>query len=1082
MALAFGVQQVRAQSENAQIQGTITDPSGEVVPGAKVTATKKSTGTVYTATTNRSGDYTLPALPPGHYVITFKKQGFSPKSVTADVTLMQALVINVKLAVGHVTQHVSVTGQAPLVQAGTSAIGTNIQGPQITNLPLNGRNIMNLALLSPGATGGVPDGVASGAGGNAETFRYGESGGASISVNGIREQANNYILDGLDDNGSLVNTIAIYPQDDAIREFRVQESIAPAQFGRGGGALVIMSTKSGTNQFHGSAFEFLRNDALDARPTFDATRPSFQRNQFGGALGGPIIHNKLFFFGDYNGWRQNLPFERSLDTVPTAAMRNGNFSELLNPAASGLSAPINIIDPTTGLPFPGNIIPSDRINQVGQNYLDAFPMPNYGNGQVENNYAVTNEVQREHFNDFDIRTDWDIDPTDNMFVRFSYGQDEFTTNSQFPNLPAGFATGQSFNHTRGVAIGETHIFNPNMVNELRIGWDRMFYGYTPPFDSIPICKNLGIPNCNTSPLLGGGALIGGTGSELSYTGDYGPYLVPQNTPQGNDTLTWIHGKHTFKFGADIIRREVNLYRPLAGKGFFYIGNGSNDVTGYDVSALLAGFVQTYNIGPNYGMVGTRSWEMGYFGQDDWRVTPRLTLNLGLRYDLYTWPSEVYNRQSNFNPGTDSIEIAGQNGNSRTFMNTNSTDFAPRGGFAYSLGSGGKTVIRGGFGMFYFLERGGINNQLAQNPPFSGESSYNFTNGYRIALSGAGPMGVGSSGNLNSLNATGALPLAFQNFSLTKPANVSVLATEPNNVVPRVREWNLQVERQLGRNTLLSVAYVGDASFHNMAYYNLNQQLYNQPNGSRLFPNLGSVTVQTTNSNSNYNSLQVQLRRRFAQGLQFQASYTYSHTLDWNTGTFDTGNYTDAFNQALDYGNSNIDFPQRFVFSSIYELPVGQGKRFGSSMPDALNALVGGWQLNGILTLRSGQPFSVTDNWGRADMVCSPQTFPGNTNQYFSTNCFVPSPTNATGAPLGPGTSGRNILFGPGYKTLDLSIFKNFTLFERLKLQYRADFFNITNTPQFATPVSYVYAGNFGQITNTLDNSQREIQMALRLTF
>jgi hypothetical protein len=1069
-----------AQGETARVQGVITDTSGAALGGAVITVTSLATNRVVTVQSNEGGDYSVPALPPGRYRIEVKLENFKSFSQELTLEVSQVVDIDFTLEPGGVAEVITVTTDAPLVDSATSAIGEVIQGRQVIELPLNGRNFTQLATLVPGVTRGVPDGDASGARGNAETFRNGNTGGAALSVNGLRPQANSFLLDGVDNNESLVNTIVIFPPAEAIQEFRVQTSVAPAEFGRAGGAIVNSTIRSGSNEFHGSAFEFLRNDNLDARPTFAPTKDEFRRNQFGGTIGGPVLKDRLFFFGDYQGLRQFLPLQVEFASVPTEAFRRGDFSRLLNPASSGFAEPIIIRDPITGQPFPGNVIPQNRLNPVGVRYLDAFPLPNTGDGQVRGNF-ITQRKQTQEFNDFDARVDWSISTSDQLFSRFSFAQDNSTTSSRLPNLPAGFGSGQNFNRARGFVIGETHIFSPSVINELRLNYLRVFYGFAPPFQDQTISADLGIPNANTSPLLGGGALIGGFNSQIEFTGDFGPFLVPQNTYQINDAVRITRGEHSISLGANIIWRQVNLFRPNRGKGFFSIGPGTGRTTGYEVSELLVGFIDNYTIGPPFGMVGTRNWETGFFLQDDWRVSRNLTLNLGLRYDYYTWPTEVANRQANFDIQTGSLLIAGQGGNSESLIPTDKNNFAPRIGFAYDLSGDGNTVIRGGYGIFYFLDRGGIDNQLAQNPPFSGFSQFNFDDGVRITLSGRGP-----NGNNDSRLATGPLPTGdTSGLDLTNPRDVTVFAALPTNRVSSVQQWNLQVQRQLDANTALSVGYVGTHGDNLMTYYNLNRQAYNAAPGTRRFPNLGNVNVQDTLGESSYHSLQTQLERRLSRGVQLLAAYTWGHAIDDSPGAFDNvSTRVDFANFQLERGNSSLDVRHRFVLSSIYELPFGRGRRFGNDSPAVVDHVLGGWQLNGILTLQSGLPFDLVDPGNpetRPDLIGDPN-IAGDPDRYFNRAAFARVPTNGAGVKLRPGTAGRNILVGPGTRQLDMSIFKEFSITERIRTQFRTEVFNVTNTPQYSQPNADITSGDFGRIRSTRLGTNRQIQFALRVSF
>ncbi|HUI52397.1 MAG TPA: TonB-dependent receptor [Terriglobales bacterium] len=1148
LVLLFTAQFAWAQTDTARLQGTITDPDNAAVVGAAVTVTNTGTGQVSATTTNNLGYYTVSALPPGHYRVDVVQKSFKKVVRELDLQVSQIAVADFKLEVGAVTQSVTVEAGSPVIDPADSAIGQVVESRQVTQLPLNGRNFTQLATLAPGVTRGVPTGSATGASNNAETFRFGEEGGASLAVNGLRPQANNFILDGIDNNEALVNTIVFFPPADAIDEFRVQTSVAPAQFGRAGGALVVTSLKSGSNAFHGSAFWFNRNKALNAEDFFTSPgtpTPGFSRNQFGGTLGGPILKDKLFFFGDYEGLRQQIPGGPQYTTVPTDAMRTGDFSELLCgnpvplaptatcPISTGISTPIAILDPTTGLQFMGtgsqpNVIPTAQINTVGQAYLNAFPEPNcsYSQdthcGSIINNYKNTMN-QIENWNDFDIRIDYILNSKNTLFGRFSRGRADQTETTILSTLPSGFGSGTNFNHPWGTSIGLTSTLSSNMINEFRGGFVRTTYGYLPPQDNIDLCTQLGIVNCNT-PLLGGIALIGGYGTQISYTGDYGPYLVPQTGFNYNDTLTWTRGRHTFKLGGSILRRQLNLYRPLAGKGYFFLsGNGnagSHVSTNFETSDLLAGFVDSYSHGTDYGMVGTRTWENGFFAQDDFRATNRLTLNLGLRYDILTWPVEVENRQANFDLTTQALVVAGSNGSSRQQIPNDYHNFAPRLGFAYQLTGDGKTVLRGGYGLFYYIDRGGISNQLAQNPPFSGENTVTYSQGYRITLSGALPCEpTCTQSQLIATNATAPLPSGnFTNLDLSAPTGVSVIAMLPTDVTPQVSEWNLQLQRQVGSNQSVSIAYVGTHGAHLMRNYNANQQLFDSVPGTELNPNLGTITVQDTSGKSDYNSLQAQYERRFTSGFQFLGSFTWSKTIDDSCGNLDSCAPQLYSNYTIERGLSNQDQPYRLILSSLYELPFGRGKHFGGNISKPLDYVIGGWQLNGIYTLQAGLPFSITvdGNPGatRADLTGSPQVSPGNITQYMSASAFaLPAGTiyyTGSGSVNGvvfnaPGTSGRDILIGPGSSNIDLSLFKNVSITERIKAEIRLQAYNLTNTPHFANPNSdlggystacpsgmstcpndsvLVFNPNsqFGVINSVQPFSWRQVELGLRLTF
>ena len=1194
------------QSDTGRLIGTVTDASGAAVAGATIKVTELSTNRTVSVQSQGDGSYVVNALPVGSYKVEATQQSFKSESANFALDISEVKEINFKLQVGSISETVEVTQEVPLVDTATSSAGEVIQGRQVVDLPLNGRNFTSLALMTPGVSRGAYLNNASGIGpGNslndtniaAETWRNYDSGSAALAVNGLRPQADNYMIDGIDNNESLVNTIVIIPAIEDIDQFKTTTNVAPAEFGRAGGAVVQVATKSGSNQIHGSAYWFNRSK-IAAADTFQYTanpqctylgesgcvaRPPLSRNQFGASLGGPIWKNKLFAFLDYQGWRQSVPNGVDTTKVPTAAMRTGDFTELCGgaancatayttlagtatllphvgngtPADPGLpgcaaaaaanpnaftSKTVNgqttyagyVFDPTTCLPFgwdavndvPGpniNMIPSASQIAPGIAYLNLFPLPNIATANVATNDLNFSQVETGKIteNDYDARLDFVATSKDTIFARYSLGTDYFNGTGVLKDsthfLPA--YGGGNPSHPRQVAVGWTHILSPAIINEFRYGWIRDISGYEPPNSNVAVAKAIGIQNANTSPLLGGMPIIGGWYGNISYIGDGGPYLIVEPTNQFSDSVSWTKGKHTFKFGGSIIHRDVNWDQGNNAKGYYWIDDGNygaypaatsghGTFTGYEISELIDGFMGAYTQGAFSGYYQTRSWENGFFGQDDWRVTPRLTLNLGLRYDILSWPYEASNHQSNFNPATGELIEAGASGWPKALINTPKGDFGPRLGFAYDLQGDGKTVIRGGYGLFYYLDRGGVGNELSNNPDFNGTQTYyacptltTCGSGYRFAFTGTAP-----AGDNNPADATGGFPAKMGIAPDAVSSTNNVIYYPENSPNSHIQEWNIQVERALDKATSLDVAYVGTKMSNLATTFNANQTVFNSNPATSWFPvggainpsGVGSITATEMIGSGHYTGLQMKATRRMSSGLQLTAAYTLSHTLDNSASAFGTSggillgpNGTPLLH--YERGNSDTDQRQLFTLSSLYELPFGRGKNFGRDMPKALDYVIGGWQWNNVIVLASGTPIDISGagpngrpNYGGGGCTTGTSWRSIKPGSPIRAPYWITCGLGAFSAPAAGavGNLTRNYFPGPGTRTWDTSLVKNITISERVTTQLRAQVYNLTNTPQFQNPdANFNNIGDFGQLINArVAPTNRELELAIRVSF
>jgi hypothetical protein len=1066
----FSIASLRAQvNATATISGHVTDASGAALPNAAVKITNQDTGVTVTEHTSGNGFYTAPLLPPGTYSITVTAQGFaSALRRNLSLQIQQVLQQDFQLQVGTIQQEVTVQGGAPLLNVESAEVGNVISEEQVQQLPLNGRNFAQLGLLVPGTTPGPVGGIRQTKGGN-ETQRA----GAEITTSGARGTYNLFMIDGLDDRDQSVGTLKVFPNLEDIAEFKVQVGDADAEFATGG-AVVNVITRSGSNNIHGSAFEFLRNSDLDAREFFDAQKPPFQQNQFGAAIGGPIRKDKTFFFADYQGLDAHSS-TTSIFTEPTAVMRVGDFS----------AYPAVIYDPNTyntatktRQRFAGNVIPANRIDPIGKNIEQIFVLPNLPG--ATNNLRV-NSLQVQTQNQWDGRIDQTFSEKDSMFARYTYGGADETYPNAVPAVKGGvpnplafLGSSQRLNHAPATqsTLQEIHSFAPTLVNQLALGYTRWYLDVTPLDLGTNLSSLLGLQGSNTSYLASGMASIGIT-SESGYSESSVPEIVPQNTYQVSDTVSYTHGAHNMKLGFSAVHNGFGFFQLSGSSGSLsYTGNYTNNPaspsgTGAGFADFLLGLPSSSSKAALVDGVPYLSYtEYGAFAQDQWRATTRLTVTLGLRYDLFTPPSERYNRQSDFVPGPGTMELAGQDGISSTIINTQKHDFSPRVGLAYRIGD--KTVVRAAYGLYYFNEQGtGGSARLFINYPFSQQ--------YSVSCSATAPCLTTAQGIPNTLS------------SSNLPTVVYIpLANQTSNM----QQWNFTLERQVTSSLVVRGSYVGTRGNH--LFIALDEDVAFPGPGAvpprRPYPQYSSISSWEPRGISNYDALELSAEKRWRNGLSFLAAYTWSKSLDMGGGgnsasAESRNNVQNPRNVNAEYGLSDFNYPSRFTLSFVYDLPFGHGRTFLNNANRALDLLAGGWQLDSIVTAQDGPPGTATMATSTANTgttqypnrVCN-GNLPASQRtiqSWFDRSCFV-APVLYTF-----GNAGRNIIIAPGLVTWDLGAHKDFRLTERFGLTLRGEFFNTLNKPNFGYPSLSIGSPAAGTITSVVTTG-RQIQFALRL--
>ena len=1106
LVILGGATWATAQVASGNIVGAVRDASGAVVVDASVMVRNTETGITRQVTTNHEGGYVVTLLQPGTYTVTVEREGFK-KAVQSPFKLdvNQTARVDITLAVGSRTESVEVSAAEPLVESQSSSVGQVLEGSRVHALPLNGRNFVELSYLTPGVNSG-PSGIVQ-QGGIPEN----ERGNGAIQANGLTATNNNFLLNGFDNNEQQIGFEVIQPSIDAIQEFKVQTNNFGADIGRGG-AVVNVVLKSGSNQFHGSAFEFLRNSAMDAKNYFDDPTlpiPAFKQNQFGGTFGGPIIRNRTFFFGDYQGTRIRQS-QTNLSIVPSMAERSGNFSDLLtgqiNPA-TGFDYG-QIFDPLTTdpvtlqrQPFTENIIPLSHLDAAALNIINLYPAPNRPNQAFNFLY---NPVLSNNQDSFDIRVDHQLTPKDSFFGTFSYGNVSNTRPDPFPGLAGGGTfSGQVKNLARSAGLSDVHTFSSNKINEIKLGYTRYVVEAIPNFAGQNISGQMGIPGIfdpGNPQATGGLPFIGFTTVSALGSTDWFPEFLRENNYQLIDSFTLVRGRHFFKVGGDLKRRQHGFFQTQNSRGDFYfdplmtenLGDGSG---GSDVASFLLGYPSSAFRDGEKGTFGMRWWEFSGYFMDDFRLSSRLTLNLGLRYDLFTPMVEQHNRLANFDFATGQFVAPSMPGVSRSgSVVTDKNNFAPRFGFAWTPWDD-KTVVRGGFGVFYDIQADQNDAELAYNPTglfFSQNITANPANIPTTRLSTGLPTPV---------------------YPTLQDPSGRASAALFNNRTPYIEEWNLNFQRSLSSTAVLQVAYVGTHGVKLSTLSNLNQPMmpldsnFSDATGNlgrpyfNTVPNIGPVRTMQNQAGSISHGLQVKFEKRFARDWSMLSAYTWQHTIGQVTED-EWEEPQNTYNRKAERGNNPPDFRHQFTSAWSYDLPFGPGKKYLAGQGSS-RWLVGGWQLNGIIAMYSGQAFTPvlsfdptnTGSGGaRPDIIGNPSNFSNAMSAGCPSNqqtilCWY-NPAAFAIPPVAPGqtfatlfgNASRGMLRGPAQYNVDFSVFKNFQIKENQNVQLRGEAFNLFNTPEFGLPYNAVdVTGTAGAISNTV-HSSRQLQVAVKYTF
>jgi Carboxypeptidase regulatory-like domain len=1126
------------QATTGQIAGQVTDPTGAAVANATITVTDEEKGVSFSGRTGDTGNYAVVSLPPGIYSVAAVAPGFSEDKFThVVIAIDEQLALNFKLRVGSASTSVEVTEAPPVLQNESAEVGTVISGDAIVDLPLAGREFYSLTYLVPGVTALPPQS------GSINTI------GASVS--GQREYGNSIQLDGIESTTNRTQDITVDPNVDSVDQFKVITATYNAEFGNAAGGVISIDTKSGTNSIHGDAFEFFRPNYLAAKETLpgvSSPQPAsaLKQNNFGGTVGFPIKRDRSFLFAAYEGMRQKDPYSYVDSTVPFGLINfpgNGSvdFSGLLDPYAGVASAPGGgaaagtidpIFDPVVSVnsyggaeqQFAGNIIPKDRVSPAGlATLMNFYPKPNLtgiDNGWFRNYqvYSPTNT----NFDKVDARFDQVITQNDRLYAVYHWqGYNTLVTDPYWGHtvVPGGGDADQANKEDyepQSISVTYDHAFSPTKLNEVRFGY--LFYpeNLYSLLNGTDYSTKYGVGNVTVPDypatvgypqiFLADGYLAGGS--------TYKPYHVNDQNYQITDSFTWTKGRHEFKLGGDLrlLNSHPNFSLFPTGFDYFdsfgyaetanfydtYISGAYNWAGGSDLADLVLGLPTDVDIGLQLTNPHTKSWNLDYYAQDTFKVTPHLTLNYGLRYEFQDPWTEANNNISNYSLTTGDIEVAGRGGNSDSLLLPRKDDLSPRFGFDFQLDP--RTVLRGGGAYFFSPENDGREDILTQNYPFARQATYTDWVYDGPATGSTAPWeyvldtGVARSTTISLPSSGGAIvPSTIVNGNLE-----TTYAINPNMKTGTVASFSLTLQEQVSKSTSFELGWVGSFARH-LSYgigdINANPANTANNNDNLLTSDLGKIQYLTDAGMSSYNGMQVKVTKQTSRNTSFLLSYTWSHSLDngpapFNLGHVDNDSPQNPYDLKSEYASGDFDERQNLVFSGAFTLPVGRGQRWGSNWGRVPSAILGGWRFSPIFIAHSGTPVNITRNTnpisilpGLRPNVTGDPTIPRNQRSYlhwFNTAAF-----NVTGIPnasFAPGDAARNDVVGPAYVNLDTSLAKDFKIEGRYTLDIRAEAFNTSNTVHLANPDPSFSSGTFGQISGVLSGSDREAQLAAKIIF